>query len=110
VAAGWTTSTGTTTIGTITAGPVSSVAIPPSLLVLTLLFRRKLPRRYPAAHCRLEANREALRNTLLRKALSCRGDWTPVKLFLQGAASIPPAIQRLILAFVPKSPLPPGEG
>jgi hypothetical protein len=29
-----------------------------------------------------------------------RGDWTPVKLFLQGAASIPPAIQRLISAFL----------
>jgi hypothetical protein len=33
-----------------------------------------------------------------------RGDWTPVKLFLQGAASIAPAIRRLILAFVQGTP------
>jgi hypothetical protein len=33
-----------------------------------------------------------------------RGDWTPVKLFLQGAASIPPAARRLILAFIQGTP------
>lgn len=35
---------------------------------------------------------------------SSRGDWTPVELFLRGAASIEAHIRRLILAFIQGTP------
>jgi|GEM_PF-7052517 len=35
-----------------------------------------------------------------------RGDWTPIELFLQGAATIEPHIRRLIIVFV-QGHLPP---
>ena len=34
---------------------------------------------------------------MIRRTLYCRGDWTPVKLFLRGAASIEPHVRRLIV-------------
>jgi hypothetical protein len=33
------------------------------------------------------------------------GDWTPVELFRRGTASLAPAIQRLILAFIRGTPI-----
>lgn len=48
--------------------------------------------------------REANRNYLLRLALRCRGDWTPIALILQGATAIESYTRRLI--FVQRIPPP----
>ena len=55
---------------------------------------------------RQRAEKKSRRKCFTYNGLQSRGDWTPVKLFLQGAASIEAHIRRLILAFVQGTPPP----
>jgi hypothetical protein len=51
-------------------------------------------------------DKKARRNSLPRRTLRCRGDWTPSELFLQGAAGVEPHIRRLIIVFVQRTARP----